>query len=434
MTLYASRGRGTHNSNEYMTLYNDRRRGNQLPNDSMAMYTRRGGYTNNGSGSNTNNGSGSNGGYYGFESNSGSKGGYYNPRDPRDAFGLMHHSSTFPCQGSINKSSTSTSGGNNDHIDKKEQHVANTPMANTARAHMVERVHLEKNDNAHDDNANADLEEAQGGADVQNINDDVVDVQNINDNVVDVIPNELSTVGHVIVLVYVDNLLITGSDPLLIQDTKQVQHNHFKINDLGELRYFLGIELCRSSSGIVMSRRKYALELISKAGLTGAQPVSTPLELTLAEYGGSSDGQLLHDVSSYQRLVGKLLYLTNTRPDIAFTIQTLSQYMQQPKISHWNATMRVIRYIKGNPGLGNLSGLDFVMPTELLVSVPGISGYLLKFGDSLISWKSKKQNIVSRSSPEAEYRSLDTLTAEVIIQIRNFPKLNLSTLFMFVQY
>ena len=88
-----------------------------------------------------------------------------------------------------------------------------------------------------------------------------------------------STVGQVIVLVYVDDLLITGSDPLLIQDTKQVLHNHFKIKDLGELRYFLGIEFCRSASGIVMSQRKYALELISEAGLAGAQPVSTPLEV-----------------------------------------------------------------------------------------------------------------------------------------------------------
>ena len=222
-------------------------------------------------------------------------------------------------------------------------------------------------------------------------------------------------------------MLITGSDPLLIQDTKQVLHNHFKIKDLGELRYFLGIEFCRSASGIVMSQRKYALELISEAGLAGAQPVSTPLEcnlkLTPADYGGSSDDQLLHDVSSYQRLVGKLLYLTNTRPDIAFTVQTLSQYMQQPKISHWNAAMRVIRYIKGNPGLGlfmsshrefKLTGFCDADWAACLSTRKSVSGYLLKFGDSLISWKSKKQNIVSRSSPEAEYRSLDTLTAEVV--------------------
>uniref|UniRef100_A0A3Q7HQ83 Reverse transcriptase Ty1/copia-type domain-containing protein n=1 Tax=Solanum lycopersicum TaxID=4081 RepID=A0A3Q7HQ83_SOLLC len=204
---------------------------------------------------------------------------------------------------------------------------------------------------------------------------------------------------------YVDDLLITGSDPSLIQDTKQVLHNHFKIKDLGELRYFLGIEFCRSASGIVMSQRKYALELISEAGLAGAQPVSTPLECNL----------------NYQRLVGKLLYLTNTRPDIAFTVQTLSQYMQQPKISHWNAAMRVIRYIKGNPGLGlfmsshrefKLTGFCDADWAACLSTRKSVSGYLLKFGDSLISWKSKKQNTVSRSSAEAEYRSLATLKAE----------------------
>ena len=97
--------------------------------------------------------------------------------------------------------------------------------------------------------------------------------------------------------------------------------------------------------------------------------------------------------------------------------------MQQPKISHWNAAMRVIRYIKGNPGLGlfmsshrefKLTGFCDADWAACLSTRKSVSGYLLKFGDSLISWKSKKQNTVSRSSAEAEYRSLATLTAEVV--------------------
>ncbi|MDV3143949.1 MAG: reverse transcriptase domain-containing protein, partial [Candidatus Phytoplasma australasiaticum] len=126
----------------------------------------------------------------------------------------------------------------------------------------------------------------------------------------------------VIVLVYVDDLLITGNDYKLIQETKGVLHHYFKIKDLGELKYFLGIEFSRSAQGIFMSQRKYALELVSEAGLAGVKPATTPLEcnmkLTSADFPTDANDELFPDVSKYQRMIGKLLYLTNTRPDIAF--------------------------------------------------------------------------------------------------------------------
>uniref|UniRef100_A0A3Q7FM67 Reverse transcriptase Ty1/copia-type domain-containing protein n=1 Tax=Solanum lycopersicum TaxID=4081 RepID=A0A3Q7FM67_SOLLC len=172
---------------------------------------------------------------------------------------------------------------------------------------------------------------------------------------------------------------------------------------------------------------KYALELIFEAGLAGAQPVFTPLEcnikLTSVTYNTSSDDPIFLDISRYQRMIGKLLYLTNTRPDIAFAVQNLSQFMQQPKHSHWNAALRVIKYIKGSPGLGllmssrkdtKLTGFRDADWAACLSTRRSVTGYLLKFGDSLISWKSKKQNTVSRSSAEAEYRSLAILTAKVV--------------------
>ena len=202
----------------------------------------------------------------------------------------------------------------------------------------------------------------------------------------------------VIVLVYVDDLLITGSDLVLIQATKQVLHSHFKMKDLGELKYFLGIEFCKSESGVVINQREYALELISEAGLAGAQPVFTPLEcnikLTSVEYNTSNVDPLFLDVSRYQRMIGKLLYLTNTRPDIAFAVQNLSQFMQQPKHSHWNATLRVINYIKRSTRLGllmsshkdtKLTGFCDADWAACLSTRRSVTGYLLKFGDSLIS-------------------------------------------------
>ncbi|XP_060190375.1 uncharacterized mitochondrial protein AtMg00810-like [Lycium barbarum] len=114
----------------------------------------------------------------------------------------------------------------------------------------------------------------------------------------------------------------------------------FKMKDLGELKYFLVIEFARNNSGILMNQRKYSLELISELALSISKPVSismdTNVKLATKEYDDKLEDKgpedpLLADVSSYHRLIGKLLYLTVTRPDIAFSVQTLIQYLQQPK-------------------------------------------------------------------------------------------------------
>lgn len=168
----------------------------------------------------------------------------------------------------------------------------------------------------------------------------------------------------VIVLVYVDDLLITGSNHQFLNDTRQDIQMKFKMKDLGELKFFLGIEFSRSSEGILMTQRKYALELISDSGLGGAKLAGTPLEvnkkLTSLQYDEqvpnecSKSDRVLTDPTKYQRLVGKLLYLTMTRPDLAFSTQVLSQFMHCPKESHMEAALRVVRYIKEAPGLGLL--------------------------------------------------------------------------------
>ncbi|XP_019257836.1 PREDICTED: uncharacterized protein LOC109236063 [Nicotiana attenuata] len=124
------------------------------------------------------------------------------------------------------------------------------------------------------------------------------------------------------------------------------------MKDLGELKYFLGIEFSRSQEGIVMCQKKYALELVSELGLAGPKPAATPLEfnhkLTSIEYdkqitgASSADDRELEDKGGYQRLVGRLLYLTLKRPDIAFVVLVLSQYMHAPKVSHMEAAQRVV--------------------------------------------------------------------------------------------
>lgn len=233
----------------------------------------------------------------------------------------------------------------------------------------------------------------------------------------------------VIILVYVDDLLITGSCSKMISDANDVLHKQFKVKDLGDLKYLLGIEVLRSKAGILLNQRKYVLELISEMGLGGAKPSTTPLEtnvkLTTTEFDestGRKGDTLLADASVYQRLIGKLLYLTITRPAISYTVQTLSQFMQQPKRSHWEAAIRVVKYLKLAPGQGIL--MSSSSSHELTcwcdaewAACPNtrrfVTCYLVKFGSSLVSWKSKKQQTVSRSSAEAEYRSMASAVAEV---------------------
>ncbi|XP_019240599.1 PREDICTED: uncharacterized protein LOC109234813 [Nicotiana attenuata] len=219
--------------------------------------------------------------------------------------------------------------------------------------------------------------------------------------------------SQVLVLIYVDDLLVTGSDVMFIDKTRADLQKFFKMKDLGELKFFLGIEFARSSKGIYMSQRKYALELIAELGLAGSKTTSTPLEvnqkLTTMEFDkaitpAADNDPVLRDASVYQRLVGRLLYLTMTRPDISYDVQTLSQFMHAPKQSHLDAATRVVRYIKTSPvqglllpaeGDGQLLAYCDADRGACLHTRMSVTTYLVFCGDALISWKSKKQEIVA---------------------------------------
>uniref|UniRef100_A0A3Q7JDU2 Reverse transcriptase Ty1/copia-type domain-containing protein n=1 Tax=Solanum lycopersicum TaxID=4081 RepID=A0A3Q7JDU2_SOLLC len=207
---------------------------------------------------------------------------------------------------------------------------------------------------------------------------------------------------------------------VMIHQTKEMLQQAFKIKDLGELRYFLGLEFARSDAGILIHQRKYALEFISDMGLAGAKPVSTPMELnqklTTVEFDtnipSTYPDETLKDPTGYLRLIGRLLYLTTTRPDISFVVQCLNQFMHSPKTSHMEVAIRLVRYSKTEPGLGILmtskggSELKVFFDADwgaCINSRRSITGYLVQYGGSPISWKSKKQVTVSRSSAEAKY-------------------------------
>ncbi|XP_075499123.1 uncharacterized protein LOC142537497 [Primulina tabacum] len=244
------------------------------------------------------------------------------------------------------------------------------------------------------------------------------------------------TAGYIVLLlVYVDDIVITGDNELAIQELKAFLHSRIHLKDLGPLRYFLGIEIARSRAGISLCQRKYTLELISEMGLSGAKPCATPMEQNLRLTSHELDLVVhpeilldvvdfqLSDANAYKRLVGKLIYLTVTRPDLFYVVQNLSQFLHSPKKSHMDAAIRVVRYLKSAPGLGILLSANSDIHLSAYcdsdwaacpMSRRSLTGYCVKLGDSLVSCKTKKQSTVSRSSAEAEYMAMAITSCEIV--------------------
>lgn len=133
-------------------------------------------------------------------------------------------------------------------------------------------------------------------------------------------------------IVYVDDIVVTKNDEKRIIALKAYLGKEIEINDLGELRYFLGNEVERSKNGIVISQCKYTLGQLEETGKLGAKLVDTPIEQNHRLH--FTSGELLHNQSAHKRLVGRLIYLTNTRPDISPIVSLLSQFMHAPRTDH----------------------------------------------------------------------------------------------------
>ncbi|KAJ9549008.1 hypothetical protein OSB04_021551, partial [Centaurea solstitialis] len=227
--------------------------------------------------------------------------------------------------------------------------------------------------------------------------------------------------GTILLLLYVDDMIITGSDSTGITLLKQSLSASFEMKDLGKLHYFLGLEVLSDSRGTYLCQAKYTSDPLSRAGITDQKVVSTPLESNL--HLTPNAGPPLKDPTLYRQLVGSLVYLTVTRPDIAYAVHIVSQFMSAPCSDHYAAVLRILRYLKGTM----FHGLYFSSTSSLILrgfsdadwdsdmtDRRSTTGFCFFLGDSLISCRSKKQSLTARSSTEAEYRALADTSQELI--------------------
>ncbi|XP_019054560.1 PREDICTED: uncharacterized protein LOC109115227 [Nelumbo nucifera] len=227
--------------------------------------------------------------------------------------------------------------------------------------------------------------------------------------------------SFIAILISMDDVIITSNDHARIISLKRHIDNKFGIKDLVPLWFFLGLEVSQSEAGIFLIQHKYAFDIVQETSLQDCKPCLTPKEQQNHLIDATSPPY--SDPVQYRRLVGKLVYLTVTRPELSFAINRLSQFMHQPHQEHFDVALRVVRYIKGTL----FAGLFFSTSSFLhlqgfcnsdWVSCPlthrSTTGYLTLLGDSPLSWKTKKQHTVSRSSAEAKYRAMVATSSEII--------------------
>ncbi|KAM1278709.1 hypothetical protein ACFX2J_030693 [Malus domestica] len=229
-----------------------------------------------------------------------------------------------------------------------------------------------------------------------------------------------SSVGKLVVLIFVDDLIVTGDNMSEINTLKQYLNNKFAIKDLGTLKYFLGIEMAHSHKSFFLNQRKYVMDLLHEAKMTDCKLARTSLDSNLKL---KTHGDLVPNLSYYQRMVSKLIYLIITRPEISYAVSIVSQFMHSPSMDHLKIVHRVLRYLKGSIGRGilmrNNSHTQISGYTDVDWAVNSLDrkstiGFCTFVGGNLVTWKSKKQSVVARSSAEAENRAMASTTCELI--------------------
>jgi hypothetical protein len=223
----------------------------------------------------------------------------------------------------------------------------------------------------------------------------------------------------VFLLLYVDDIVLTASTADLLQRMIVALQREFTMKDLEPLHHFLDITAERRRHGLFLHQRKYAIDILERAGMSDCKPCSTPVD-TQAKL-SEDDGPPVADATSYRSLTGALQYLTFSRPDIADAVQQVCLHMHTSREPHLTALKRILRYLRGSLDYGLLlrpsPTLELVVYTDAdWAGCPdtrrSTSGYVVFLGTNLVSWAAKRQPVVSRSSAEAEYRAVANGVAE----------------------
>lgn len=229
--------------------------------------------------------------------------------------------------------------------------------------------------------------------------------------------------SQIYMLVYVDDIIVTGSSTSDITQLIQTLSKEFKLKDMGKLQFFLGMELTPIgiTGSYVLSQHRYISDILRQTNMHEAKSVSTPMPSTMKLT--ATDGTPMEDKSLYRSVVGALLYLVNTSPDISFAVNKLCQFLQNPTTSHWTAAKRVLRYLQGTRSYGILFAPSASVRIDVYSDADwagclddrrSTGGFAIFIGNNLISWSSKKQPTIARSSTEAEFRILADAAVEAI--------------------
>ena len=225
--------------------------------------------------------------------------------------------------------------------------------------------------------------------------------------------------------VYVDDIVLAGSNLERIRNVKEILSQKFDIKDMGKLHYFLGIEVLQKqkTGDIWIGQSNYTENLLKKCNMQDSKPVSTPADAS-QKLVNAADGEECVKQQQYQSIVGSLLYLSvSSRPDITYSVSTLAKFSSQPNKQHWTALKRVLRYLKGTVHYGitytRKSSKECVGYSDAdwagdLDDRKSTSGYLFQVSGGAVTWRSKKQSCVALSTAEAEYMALSSAAQEAV--------------------
>ncbi|KAI3735961.1 hypothetical protein L6452_15489 [Arctium lappa] len=234
----------------------------------------------------------------------------------------------------------------------------------------------------------------------------------------------------ILIQIYVDNIIFGSTNQKFCKNFSKIMETKFEMLMMGELNFFLGLQVKQLPEGIFINQAKYIKYMLRKFNMSDSSIMKTPMAtgtLLDADFSGKPVDQKV-----YRSMIGSLLYLTASRPDIMFAICFCARYQSNPKESHFNAVKRILRYLKGTPNLGlwypKDSRFDLTAFTDAdhagcKLDRKSTSGSCQFIGDKLVSWTSKKQNCVSTSTVEAEYVAAASCCSQVLwmkTQLRDF--------------